>query len=108
MDAALLALGLALAAGWVGGRTALLGVAAGAAIALADFWCLSGRVELDGEARRAIAWIAAAGLRLTGVAVAVALLFVTGWFHPVALVIGLAVLPCALVARGLHIARQGA
>jgi hypothetical protein len=36
------------------------------------------------------------------------LLFVTGWFHPAGLVVGLAALPCALVARGLRLAREGA
>ena len=109
MDAGLLALILALAAGWFGGRAALLGVAAGAGLALADFWWLSGRLERVGDvAPRTAVWMGAAGLRLAGVAVVVALLFLTGRFHPLALVIGLAVLPCALVARGLHLAREGA
>ena len=54
------------------------------------------------------AWAGAAGLRLTGVAIVVAALFLTGRFHPLALVVGLAVLPCALVTRGLRLGREGA
>ena len=109
VDAGAFALALALGGAWLGGRTMLLGVLAGALLALADFWWLSARLERVGEdAPGALAWLGAAGLRLAGVAVAVALLFVTGWFHPVGLVAGLAVLPCALVTRGLRLARKGA
>ena len=108
VDAGALALGLALVAGWLGGRAALLGIAAGAALALADFWWLSWRVEAVGnDAPGVTVWAGAAGLRLTGVAVVVAALFLTGRFHPVALVVGLAVLPCVLVARGLRLGREG-
>ena len=110
LDASLLALALALGGAWLAGRTVFFGILAGALLALADFWWLSAR--LDGTtttaAPGAVAWLGAAGLRLAGVAIAVAVLFVTGWFHPVGLVIGLAVLPCALVARGLRLAREGA
>jgi hypothetical protein len=109
MDAGALTLGLALVAGWLGGRAAFLGIGAGAAVALVDFWWLSARVDAIGEdAPGAVAWLGAAGLRLTGVALAVAALFLTGQFHPLALVVGLAVLPCALVARGLRLGREGA
>ena len=108
IDAALLALGLALAAGWFAGRAAWLGIGAGAMLALVDFWWLAAGAEGVGQAPRTAAWIGAAGLRLGGVAVAVAALFLTGQFHPVALVAGLAVLPCALVARGLRLARDEA
>jgi hypothetical protein len=109
VDAALLAVGLALAGGWLGGRSALFGVVAGAALALADFWWLSARVDAAAsDAPRVLAWVGSAGLRLAGVAVAVALLFLTQQFDPLALVVGLAVLPCALVVRGLGLAREGA
>jgi hypothetical protein len=108
VDAGLLACALALGGAWFGGRTIFFGILAGAALALADFWWLSARLDAVGtDAPGAITWLGAAGLRLTGVAVAVAVLFVTGWFHPVGLVAGLAVLPCALVARGLRLAREG-
>jgi ATP synthase I chain len=109
VDAGLLAIGVALAAGWFADRTAFFGVVAGAALALADFWWLSARIDAAAnDAPRAIVWAGSAGLRLLGVAVAVALLFLTKQFHPIALVIGLAVLPCALVVRGLSLAREGA
>jgi hypothetical protein len=109
VDAGLIALALALGGAWLGGRTAALGILGGAGLALADFWWLSARLDGVGAGGPgALAWVGAAGLRLAGVAVAVAVLFVTGWFHPVGLVAGLAVLPCALVARGLRLAREGA
>jgi ATP synthase I subunit len=109
VDTGVLAFGLALVAGWLGGHTALLGIAAGAALALIDFWWLSARVDTIGDdAPGAVAWVGAAGLRLGGVALTVAVLFLTGRFHPLALVVGLAVLPCALVARGLRLGREGA
>jgi hypothetical protein len=108
VDAGLLALALALGGAWLGGRTVVLGVLAGSVLALADFWWLSARLDTVGaDAPRALAWLASAGLRLAGVAIVVAVLFVTGWFHPVGLVTGLAVLPCALVSRGLRLAREG-
>ena len=107
LDASLLALGLALTAGWLGGRTALLGVGAGALVALIDFWWLSMGVDgVASAAPRTVVWMGTAALRLAGVALAVAALFLTGQCHPLALVIGLAVLPCALVTRGLRLARE--
>lgn len=109
IDTSLLAVALGLGGAWIGGRTVCFGILAGAILALADFWWLSARLEdVSAATPGAIAWLGAAGLRLAGVAVVVALLFVTGWFHPVGLVAGLAVLPCALVARGLRLAREGA
>jgi hypothetical protein len=109
MDAGLLALAIALVGGWLAGRAGFLGVVAGTAIALVDFWWLSARVEATADgAPRVIVWVGAAGLRLTVVTVAVALLFLTRECDPLALVAGLAVLPCALVVRGLQIAREGA
>jgi hypothetical protein len=109
VDAAVFTTALALGGAWLGGRTMLFGVLAGALLALADFWWLASRLDQVGsEAPGAIAWLGTAGLRLAGVAIAVALLFVTGRFHPVGLVAGLAVLPCALVTRGLRLTREGA
>jgi hypothetical protein len=109
VDAAILAIALALGGAWFGGRTVFFGILGGAALALADFWWLSARLDDVGTAApRVLGWLGAAGVRLAGVAVAVAALFVTGWFHPAGLVAGLAVLPCALVVRGLRLAREGA
>jgi len=109
MDAAVLATALAFGGAWLGGRAVLFGILAGAFIALADFWWLSARLDtVAADAPGALAWLGAAGLRLAGIAAAVAALFMTGWFHPAGLVAGLAVLPCALVTRGLRLAREGA
>ena len=108
LDAGLLVVGGALIALFVGGVSALLGVLAGGALALFDFWWLAARLDGLGAGTSSTAWGAIAGLRLTGVVVAVAALFVTGWFHPVALVVGLSALPCALVVRGLRLAREEA
>ena len=106
VDAGLLAIGFALTAGWIGGRTAMLGIGAGVLLSLVDFWWLSAGVDgVGGAAPRTMVWMGSAALRLGGVALTVAALFLTGQFHPVGLVIGLAVLPCALVARGLRVAR---
>src|SRR5947208_810379 len=40
-----------------------------------------------------------------GIAAATAVLLVLDWAHPVALVFGLTILPCDLVAQGLRLAR---
>ena len=108
IDAGLLVAAVALVALFLGGVPGLLGVLAGGALALGDFWWLAARLDGLGAGTGSAAWGAMAGVRLAGVAVAVAALFVTGWFHPVALVVGLSALPCALVARGLRRAREGA
>jgi hypothetical protein len=109
MDAGLLVATLGLVGGWFGGRAILLGILAGGVLAVSDFWWLSARIDAaSADAPRPSVWAASAGFRLAGVAVAVAALFLTGWFHPAGLVVGLAVLPCALVARGLSVAREGA
>ena len=109
VDAGLLATTLGLIGWWFGGRAVMLGVVAGGALALADFWLLSARLDAaTADAPSQTLWVASAGFRLAGVAVAVAALFLTGWFHPAGLVVGLAVLPCALVTRGLRVAGEGA
>jgi hypothetical protein len=108
VDAVLLAVALAFGGAWFGGRTVCFGILAGAILALGDFWWLSARLDaVVTDTPGALGWLGTAGLRLGGVAVAVAVLFITGWFHPVGLVAGLGVLPCALVARGLRLAREG-
>lgn len=102
-ESALLAGALALAAGWMGGATAALGVLAGAAIAIVNFRWLTSRLTavLVGEAAGRVAGLAL-GLRLLGVGAACAGLLLSGAAHPVALVVGLTVLPCDLIARGLR------
>jgi hypothetical protein len=51
-------------------------------------------------------WVVTASLRMLAVTGAFGALLATGVIHPVALVIGVTALPCALVARGLYTARE--
>lgn len=94
---------LAVVAGWIGGATAGVGVLAGGAIAIVNFRWLTSRLAavLAGDAAGRVAGLAL-GLRLLGVGAAVAGLLLSGAAHPVALVVGLTVLPCDLIARGLR------
>jgi hypothetical protein len=102
---------LALAAAYLGGLPAVLGIAAGAMLALGDFWWLAARVGmlLTPEAVwGGSGWLLATGLRFAVLTAGAALVLVTGVVHPVALVIGFTVLPVVLVAQGLRAAREGA
>ena len=57
--------------------------------------------------RRDVAgWIFGAGVRFAVLFVAFAALCAGGYAHPVAVVVGLTVLPCALIAQGLRSARE--
>ena len=99
---------LAAPAAWLAGLPGLLGVIAGGSIALVNFWWLRDRAAAAcarGGARPT-PWLAASGLRLGGVGGACAVLLATGWAHPIALVVGLTVLPCVLVALALSVAPE--
>ena len=99
---------LALPAAWLGGGTAAFGVIAGTALAVLNFLWLARGARRATTAPSAAGWALASSLRLLAVAAACALLLRTGAIHPVAVVIGLTVLPCALVVRGLTTAREAA
>jgi hypothetical protein len=93
---------------WLAGPTAAVGVLAGGAMAILSFRLLAARL-LSVTAPRgwAAPWTLLASARLavvSGVAVA---LFVTGWAHPVAWLVGYSALPLAVVVQGLRLARQG-
>jgi hypothetical protein len=107
-DACALAVALAAAALWLGGTPAALGVAAGGGLALLNFRWLAARAASAATAGGipGAGWYVRAGLRFAVVTAAVAALFLTGAAHPVALVVGLTALPCALIARGLAAARR--
>jgi hypothetical protein len=96
---------LSLVSGLVGGVPVGAGVSAGGVLAIANFRWLAGRVVsvLDGGRPRGRAL--GFGLRLIALAAVTASLMATGLAHPVGVVIGLTVLPCALVLRGLGQAR---
>lgn len=101
---------LALLAVWVGGVTAAAGVCAGGALAIANFRWLSGRTltvlaGLSGQGPLG-GWALGFGLRLGALAAVTAGLLVSGWAHPVGVVVGFTVLPCVLIVRGLALARE--
>lgn len=88
-------------AGSVWGRAGVVGTAGAGLIALANFrWLargtlLAGRGE--GRHREAIAL----GLRHLGTVVALGALVASGWVHPIAVVLGVVILPPLLIAQGL-------
>src|SRR2546428_5140561 len=98
---------LATVAAWLGGAPAGLGVLAGGALAVVIFRWLVVRASAATAAGNAAAsaWLVGAGLRFAACTVACALLLTTGWAHPVALLVGVTVLPCDLIARGAAGAR---
>jgi hypothetical protein len=104
---------LAIPGAWIGGIPVGLGVLAGGLLAIVNFrWLVarasaattSGAVAGTGDAA-ASTWLVGSGLRFAACLGACTLLLATGWAHPVALLVGLTVLPCDLIARGLAAAR---
>ncbi|MGH7332092.1 MAG: ATP synthase subunit I [Candidatus Rokuibacteriota bacterium] len=111
LESGCLVAALGLLAGWVGGITAAAGVGAGGALAIVNFRFLSGRTlavlaGLSGHGPRG-GWALGFGLRLGALGAVTAGLLMSGWAHPVGLVVGLTVLPWVLIVRGLVLARQG-
>lgn len=109
-ESAVAVVALALPAAWLGGSPAGVGVLAAGLLTLGNFWWLSRAASASGAARarrRELAgWIAAAAARFTVLFAAFAALCAGGYAHPVAVVVGLTVLPCALIARGLRAGRE--
>ncbi len=106
---ALAVLVAAIAGGWLGGMPGALGVLAGGALGLVSFRLLAARlraVAAAGPAPPGAPWPLLAGLRFAAVAGVAAVLFVTGWAHPVAWLVGYTALPLAVVVQGLRLARQ--
>lgn len=101
---------LALPAAWLAGPAAGLGVLAGALLAIGNFLVLARRTvdALHAPGASSAAWGLASALRLLVLALACAVLFRLGAIHPVALLVGLTVLPCDLIVHGLRTAREGA
>jgi hypothetical protein len=109
IDSALAIAALSLGAAWLGGGTAVLGVIAGGTIAVVNFRWLSRRASAVCEALESggeRGWLVGLGLRFTAITVVCTALFLSGWVHPVGVVVGLTVLPCDLIARGLAAARE--
>lgn len=100
---------LGVGAAVLAGAAAGLGVAAGGAVGVAAFWRLARDAEraaaaLVGGGRVRLGWLAGAAARLLGVGAALGALLASGWTHPVGLVVGLAVVPAAVVVQGLRLA----
>jgi hypothetical protein len=103
---ALLVLPAALAGGWLGGGPGALGVLSGGALAILSFRLLASRaVAAASGPAPAAPWVVLAGARFAAVGAAAAVLFVTGWAHPVAWLAGYSALPLAVVLQGLRLAR---
>lgn len=97
-------------AAMLAGGAAGLGVAAGGALGVAGFWRLARDAERAADAvvgggRVRLGWLAGAAARLLGIGVALGALLASGWTHPVGLVVGLAIVPAAVVVQGLRLAR---
>jgi hypothetical protein len=126
-DAAGLLAALAVVSSWIGGGQVGLGVLAGGALSVGNLWWLSRRVirmadlEERPGAPRALPSVGGVwgvrlaaphqssigiALRLVAVTAIVAVVLASGLGHPVGVVAGLTVLPCALIARGLRSARE--
>jgi hypothetical protein len=97
---------IAVAAAWLGGWSAGAGVVGGGLLAVANFRQLVGRVLAFSASRpRRAPWLIAAAARLVVLLSAAAALMLTGWIDPIGFVVGLAVLPCAVIVEGLVTAR---
>ncbi len=103
-ESAVIVVVLAAVAATLGGARVGLGVLAGGALAIASFWRLAADAASVSTAASG-RWLIASALRFGGLAAATAVLLVLDWAHPVALVFGLTILPCDLVAQGLRLAR---
>ena len=102
---ALAVLVLALAGAWLGGTPGAVGVIAGGALALFSFRRL---VACATAASGPAGWLVTTGLRFAVVIAAVAVLFVQGWAHPVAVLAGYSALPLFVIVHGLRLARERA
>jgi hypothetical protein len=101
---------IALPAAWLAGSSAAIGVLAAGALTVGNFWWLSRAASSASDPtapRREVAgWVLGAGARFAVLFAAFAALCAGGYAHPVAVVVGLSVLPCALIAQGLRSARE--
>ena len=110
LETAIVLAALAGPAAWLGGLSAAVGVLAAGGLTVGNFWWLSRAAATAGAPGAAPpqvpGWVFAAGIRFTVLFAAFAVLCAGGYAHPVAVVLGLSVLPCALVVQGLRNARE--
>src|SRR5436190_12429401 len=97
---------LAVPAAFFAGPSAAIGVLAAGALTVGNFWWLSRAATAtagpDAAPPQVSGWVFAAGIRFLLLFAAFVALCAGGYAHPVAVVVGLTVLPCALIARGLR------
>ena len=107
LDTGIAIAALAFAATWIGGASAGVGVLAGGAVAVGSLWWVSrGALAMTGTTFERGRWVVASSARFAVIAGAIGLVLVSGLAHPVALVAGMTVLPCALITEGLRSARH--
>ena len=110
METAIVVTALTLPAAWLGGTSGAVGLLAAGALTVGNFWWLSRAAASAGDPaapRREVAgWVLGAGARFAVLIAAFAALCAGGHAHPVAVVVGLSVLPCAVIAQGLRSARE--
>jgi hypothetical protein len=108
--AAIAALAAALLAALVAGGPGALGVAAGAAVALASFrWIARGSrraAAVFAGGRPGALWVLGLGLRHLTLFGVMALCLASGLAHPLGLVAGLSLLPPVLILSGLRAASR--
>ena len=100
--------GVALAAitAVLAGGSAAAGILAGGALALIDFRWLAAHATLAiAHPAAGRVWLVGAGLRFLIFLAAAGTLLATGVAHPVALLAGVTLLPCVVLAQGLRAAR---
>jgi hypothetical protein len=106
LDTCVAVVPLAMLGAWLGGTPAAVGAVAGGALAIVNFRWLAARAAAPAAGGApVVAWLVGSGLRFTACLGACALLLLTGWAQPVALVVGFTVLPCDVIARGLAATR---
>ena len=107
---ALATAGAAVLAGWLAGVAASAGVVAGGGLALLDFRWLTRSAAAAAGALTAgqprVAWMLAAATRLLVMFGAISVILVSGRVAPLAVMVGLAVLPLVVIAQGFRAARE--
>ena len=107
VETALVVCVVALVAASLAGPATGVGVVAGGALAVGNLWWLVGRPGTQSPSRAVrTRWALAAVVRLAVIGGACAGLMASRLAHPVGVLIGLTVLPGALVVRGLREARD--
>jgi len=101
---------LSAVAGWAAGVEGAAGVAGGGAVALLNFrWLarsVANAVALVRDGGSGGAALRGAWLRHLSTVGVLGLLLGSGWTHPLAVILGLSVLPPILIAQGLRAARE--